>query len=223
MGERHRAEGPARVGRGPDGDERGGQQRQARSCRREAHGGPEQERKQRRQRRTRRIGNCRRLASAYGKDEHRCGDERDGENSRLGTPAKRDGSDRILERADDRQDGWRDGKLAENVGEESCVPDDPIGLASKCGHGGGIRERGQKRRNQHRSADEDDDAAKRIQARGSIAEAAHAHGGKKRLAAVGDEQRQHERRGPASRHLRGNVCRESREQIDPPTTRRGQE
>ena len=182
------------LGTGPDGDQRGGEERQARPGRAESHRGPEQEWQEERERRTR--PGC--DGALARKDEEGDGEEGGRQGARLDAPADRRPTNPRRAGRRQRQDGRNHGELGQDVRQEAGPPDDPVGLSASRGDERRIGEGGQEGREKDGSENEHHRAAQGIERRG-IAEAAHEDGGDHGFAAVGDEETQYERRRPAGR------------------------
>ena len=181
---------------GPDGENRGGEQRHPGAHRPEPDRRPEEKRQLQRQRRLcRHRPEWRQLderAAKIGGPHH---DQADADSHGLGDARPRHRSDPARQPHRHAHDGGNDRQLREDVAEEPLVPDRPIRLAEEPRDGGGIEKAGDHGCHRQRR-EECRQPPRRVEARRCVAQQPDGAGRKDGLDAVGEVQGQ--ARAPAA-------------------------
>ena len=202
-----------------DGDERCAEQAETRAARPEPHRREQDDRQEEhdgggRAAENRRAG--RHQTEDPTRDEHECRrQERRLGPSRARRATKPGGAGRGA-----HHDGWHEQQQGQDVGEEPRPPDRRVRLLMHHRDHRGVEERGKERRDETGGHDEDRHPAQGVEPRGRTAQPPDAAGGDQGLAAVRDEEGEHEGARPRHLQFRGEVYRERGEQADPPPPRR---
>ena len=202
-------QGDSRAGGAPHrdagGEERGGQEGEARAARAEADRRGHQERHQEGKGRER---SARQVEGAVVGLEHQPADGqvRRGEQDSFRQAARSRLAQPAACPTHDHDGGGYDHELAQDVREEATDEDEPHRLASNRVHGRRVGEARDEGRDQHRAGNEHDHAPERVEAGRLIAPVVDQAGRQDRLRAVRGEPDAREEEGSASRQL----CREMR-------------